>query len=86
MLNFPQLEPDSACMSLVRRGVTALIADGCGERRDNTPCAIDLNDGTEAFRNNQRQGLWAPAFAGATAWAWKHGFAISRLHSPELCQ
>ncbi len=53
-------------MSLVRRGVTALITDGCGERRDNTPCAIDLNDGTEAFRNNQRQGLWAPAFARAT--------------------
>jgi hypothetical protein len=27
MLNFPQLEPDSACMSLVRRGVTALITE-----------------------------------------------------------
>ena len=32
MLNFPQLEPDSACMSLVRRGVTALITDGCARK------------------------------------------------------
>src|SRR5713226_9099656 len=32
----------------------------------HTACRIDLNDGAEAFRNNQRQGLWAPAFARAT--------------------
>ena len=43
---------------------------------NHAPCAIDLNDGAAAFRNKPRQGLWAPACAGATAWAWKHRFAI----------
>src|SRR5713101_9735943 len=51
----------------------------------HTPCPIDLNDGAEAFRNNQRQGLWAPAFAGATVWAWKHSFAISPPETREVC-
>jgi hypothetical protein len=37
-----------------------------GSHHGVLPCPIDLNDGAEAFRENQRQGLWAPAFAGAT--------------------
>ena len=33
---------------------------------DVLPGPIDLNDGAEeAFRDNQRQGLWAPGVAGA---------------------
>ena len=52
---------------------------------NHAPCAIDLNDGAEALRNNQRQGLWAPAFAAATVRAWKHGFAISPPETREVC-
>jgi hypothetical protein len=40
---------------------------------------VDLNDGAAAFRNNRRQGSWAPAFAGATVRVWKHSFE-TQLH------
>ena len=29
-----------------------------GSHHGVLPCPIDLNDGAEAFRDNQRQGLW----------------------------
>ena len=36
----------------------AVVAAGIGD------------DGAEAFRDNQRQGAWPPAFAGATCERW----------------
>jgi hypothetical protein len=32
----------------------------------HTPCPIILDDGADTFCNNNRQGLWVPAFAGTT--------------------
>src|SRR6202171_3039178 len=51
-------------------------------------CPLDLNAGAAACRSNQRQVLWAPAFAAATMWAWKmwawkHGLAISAPEARE---
>ena len=88
MLNFPQLEPDFACKSLVRRGVTALIADGCaGEPRDDARShnfqAAPHGAGHRGRDRRIRRARDRPqrSFFGETAEGWGMNFAAQSTKS-----
>jgi hypothetical protein len=58
MLNFPHLEPASACISLARRGVTALITDGWASASAADEFA-ERGTGYEQVQNSKKQATLA---------------------------